>query len=170
MSDRELQSLIDELIARLDEQMELLVEKDEQMVRLSEAMIARDDSVTELVLERMEHTRLRSEAAEGRLEKVRSNLASKFRVPQNEMRLSRLVEILDPPLDEEIARRRQCIIELADNLQRRHLRTVMLLNECSRVNRMMLERLMPSSGPVVTYGADGTGRSSCDAGMLDMES
>ncbi len=170
MNGEKLESLICDLLACLDEQIGLLMEKYEQMTQLSDAMVARDDDATELILERMERTQNHQKDADNRLARARSVLAELYGLPAPQLRLSRLVEMLDETCAEKVARKRERIIELAAVLQRRHLRTVMLLNEYSRINRMMLKSLMPSKTPVVTYGADGAGQWSSDSGMLDMES
>ena len=49
------------------------------------------------------------------------------------------------------------------------MRTVMLLGECARINRMLLEAMFPHSEGVVTYGAGGAEPWQPDAGLVDAE-
>ena len=50
-----------------------------------------------------------------------------------------------------------------------HLQTAMLLNECSRINREMLECIMPGNSTVTTYGQNGTKSSHLGGRLIDTE-
>jgi len=161
--------LIEELLGCLDDQARLLELKVDQLDKLYAAMIDRDETAIENVLEEMERTQQRQELADAVLARLREALAEQFQVPQDRLRLSQLINMIPPRQAQVVRQRRARIVDLAEQLRRRHLLTVTLLNECSQINRMLLEALVPSGGSVVTYGADGAGTWSAGIGTVDTE-
>ena len=120
--------------------------------------------------------RLRGELAAQRREQqetaqaLRGELAAAAGRPREQMRLSALIGCLDGPAAEALGRQRARVIDLAGKLQQEHLRAVLLLNECARINRMLLASLMPHCQTVTTYSPDGTDDWRAGSGLLDAES
>ena len=59
--------------------------------------------------------------------------------------------------------------ELAERLQLAHLRAVVLLGECARINRLLLESLFPASRTPATYSQGGAEPWGSGPGLLDAE-
>jgi flagellar biosynthesis/type III secretory pathway chaperone len=76
---------------------------------------------------------------------------------------------LDDDRRGELDYRRRQIVVLARRLRHKHLRTVLLLAESARINRLFLERLFPACRPVQTYGAAGVNSWRAEAGLFDAE-
>ncbi len=163
------EALVSELTALLDDEIELLTTRLGQMDQLSSTIVSRDNDAMEPLLDRMELTQRRQQSTDEQLDRVRRQLASETCVPAEQMRLSRLVDELQPPVAEEISRRRRQLVELSGRLRQSHLQTVLLLAESARVNRLMLATLFPTSQPVTTYGAGGADQWRPDTGLVDTE-
>jgi flagellar biosynthesis/type III secretory pathway chaperone len=155
----------------LDEESRLLELRRSQLDSLCGAVVDRDDEAVGRLLEQIEQARALQTSADAKLQSVRGHLAKVLGVPPSGMRLSVLVDRLEGPVRYELARRRERIMDLAARLQREHLRAVMLLNECARINRLLLESLLPGAETVTTYGRGG-GRADWRGGasLLDAES
>lgn len=167
---RSTESLIDELLAILDEEIELLEQKRSQLANLSEALVSTDDAATEALLkliERTEHTQTRVDL---KLQDVRKTLAGVFGYDDAKaLRLSVLVTELPDAQASAVNDRRERLAQQVGNLRRQHLQTAMLLIECSKVNRMMMECLLPAGEAVTTYDATGTNLWRNGAGLVDKE-
>ena len=167
---RSTESLIDELLAILDEEIELLEQKRSQLANLSEALVSTDDAATESLLkliERTEHTQTRVDL---KLQDVRKTLAGVFGYDDAKaLRLSVLVTELPDAQASAVNDRRERLAQQVGNLRRQHLQTAMLLIECSKVNRMMMECLLPAGEAVTTYDATGTNLWRNGAGLVDKE-
>lgn len=160
---------IADLLAVLDAELALIEDKHERLGELSEAMIARDEPAVEAVLDRLEQAEREQAEVDGRLSELRAALAGRLGRPADELRLSTLAELLPPPEGEAVRDRRERIVAAAERLQQRHLRTALLLSECARVNRMLLEGLCPSGAAVTTYAAGGERVWRQGSGLLDTE-
>ncbi|MGC9453818.1 MAG: flagellar export chaperone FlgN [Phycisphaerae bacterium] len=158
-----------ELTAVLDEEIALLTTRMEQMELLSSAIVRRDDDAMEPLLEQMEQTQDRQHRTDARLAQVRESLASLAGIPARELRLWRLARELPDPSGGKIVRRRRRLVELSDELRRRHLRTVLLLAESARFNRLLLETMFPACEPVTTYGTGGADQWRPETGIVDTE-
>jgi flagellar biosynthesis/type III secretory pathway chaperone len=162
-------ALLAELTGVLDEQIGLLTSRREQMDRLSSAIVHRDDDAMEPLLEEMERTQGLQKSADERLATLRQSLASTAGCAVDHLRLSRLLQELRGPVRDAVAERRRRLVALSDELRQRHLRTVLLLAESARINRLLLETLFPASQPVTTYDAGGADQWRPDTGLVDTE-
>lgn len=160
---------INELLAALDEQTELLEGKRARLAELSTALIARDDDATERLLAVLEQVEIDQRAADTRLAVVRMAVAVALGSSAGDVRLSELIKHLSPAQAAEVAGRRAAIIRKAAALRGEHLRTVLHLAEAARINRMLLEGLLPGSESVVTYGARGSDHWRSEVGLVDTE-
>lgn len=157
------------LSSLLDEEIELLEIRSQQMTRLAEAILGRGEEGMEPVLAEMEHVAGQQENTDRRLRAARRDLAEAFGVEAGDLKLCELIDRLGEPLAADLDRQRDMIVRLAGRLRRQHLETSVLLAECSRVNRMLLEGLLPAGQTVTTYGRGGTADWKPQAGLLDTE-
>jgi flagellar biosynthesis/type III secretory pathway chaperone len=158
-----------ELEALLDEEISLLDLRRSQLAELSKVILARDDNRMEHLLEEIERTQHIQAATDSRLNALRSALAGAWNCAPGEVRLSRV--IAESPGQTRIAleHRRQQIVAMTQALRKQHLETAVLLSECAKVNRRLLEGLLPRSQEVTTYGAEGSRAWRPDTGLTDQE-
>ena len=161
--------LTEELAALLEEEAELLHLRLRQMVRLSDAIVGRGDEDMQPVLDEMEQTQRRQEATDLKLQAVRNAFSSALGERGAALKLSELIDRLPPRQAAALDYRRQQIILLAERLRGQHLQTVVLLAECARVNRRLMEGLFPSGESLTTYGRGGRDAWRPGAGLVDAE-
>ena len=157
------------LTALLDEEIELLEIRSQQMDRLGEAILGHGAEDMERVLAEMERVQSQQEKTDRRLRAARRDVAEAFGVEAGALKLCELIDRLPAPAAGNLDRQRETIVRLAGQLRRQHLRTSVLLAECSRVNRMLLEGLLPAGEAVTTYSRAGTAAWKSQAGLLDTE-
>ena len=160
---------IDELLGILDEEIELLDRKRSQLADLSAALVERDNDTTERLLEEIEQAQSAQESLDARLGGVRERLAETLGCAPHEVRLSRLAGELPLRHARAVADRRARIVDRAGALRTQHLKTALLLSECSRINGMLLQSMLPAAETVTTYGAGGTETWRGEAGLMDTE-
>jgi flagellar biosynthesis/type III secretory pathway chaperone len=153
----------------LDEEIALLDLRRSQLSSLCAAIIDRDEDAVERLLDQIERAQELQSATDQKLDSLRRELAARLACEGERMKLSALIASIDEPQRGQLAARRQRIIELAERLQLEHMRTVVLLTECARINRLLLEGLLPGSEGVTTYRADGADAWQADAGLVDTE-
>jgi len=157
------------LEALMDEEIALLDLRRSQLSCLCGAIVDRDEDAVEGLLEQIERAQQLQAATDGKLQALRKVAARRLCRPEGQVKLSGLIAALDEPLRPPLAERRQRIIDLAGRLQQEHMRTVILLTECARLNRMLLEGLFPQGEGVTTYDADGAEAWRGEAGLVDTE-
>ena len=162
--------LVEELIRLLDEQIELLDVRCSQLAALSDATTRRDDEALEALLADIESAQQHQTGADTKLQALRNALANAAGWPVEQMRLALLIEHLPDQQSTAVDYRRQQIILLTDRLKRQHMETALILSECARVNRLLLEALFPETRSVTTYGAKGENSWGQDRGLVDVES
>ncbi len=166
----ETQSLVDGLMAALDEELAVLDVKCLHLEELSAVLVARDDDGTEKLMAQMESGETDQRRADVHLGQAGEALAESLGLSWGSARLSDLIPLLEPEVGRLIQAKRQQLIDGASRLRRRHLETAMLLGECMRINRTLLEAFKPSCQSVVTYGAKGSDRWRSDSpGLIDTE-
>ncbi len=170
MIARRTESLIDELVVILDEEIELLELKRSQLADLSESLVAADDEAVEALLEQIEQVERTQTATDLKLETVRGALAGVFGYDDvKALRLSVLVAELPDAQALAVDDRRRRMAEQVGKLRRQHLQTAMLLVECSRINRKMMECILPAEETVATYDATGTSLWRSGTSLVDKE-
>ena len=162
-------ALARELPALLDEQIALLTLKRSQMEALSKLLVRRDDAPMQRLLEQMERSQALQADTDLRLSALRSALADELGAAPESVRLGSILGCLPEGLAESIDFRRRRVAELADQTRQQHLRTSLLLMECSRINRILMEALLGQSRSCRTYNPSGVAAWQSDAGLVDAE-
>ena len=162
-------NIVETLEGLLDEEVSLLDLRRSQLRSLCGAIIERDDEAVERLLDQIERAQELQSVTDEKLDTVRRALAEHLACPPSEVKLSTLIAELPEPLRGRLAARRQRIIDLAERLQIEHMRTVMLLGECARINRLLMESLFPDSRGVTTYSVAGSDPWRPDGGLVDAE-
>jgi len=154
----------------LDEEASLLGQWGEQLEELSSAILGRGDRDLEELLGRMECTRRRQREGETRLSAASAGLARALACDAAPGRLSDLIDRLGDAQRDRLEPKRRRVVEQIALVRRTHLRSAVLLSECARVNRELLERLLPKTAPLTTYGAGGRVSRRGGAGLISTES
>jgi len=164
-----IEPVVEELLAVLDDETELLELKRSQLAELSEALLRSDNGAVEALLPQIEQAQKVQVPLDLRLKTLRETLAGVFGCGSRELNLSRLIAELPQEQAMAVIRRRRQVARKADEFRGQHLRTTMLLAECSRITGMLLDSLLPVGEAVVTYDAEGRDRWRAGASLLDME-
>jgi hypothetical protein len=154
----------------LDEEAALLVLRHSQLGSLCAAIVERDESAVERILDQIEQAQELQTIGDQKVAALRDELACRLGVQARALRLSALIERLPAWCQAGMLTRRRRVLDLAERFRVQHMRTVMLLSECARINRLLLEGLFPRCQAVTTYGADGSQNWRVDAGLVDTES
>jgi len=161
------ESLVDELLAVLDETIDLQQEAFAQLQALSEAILARDDATLGQRVDDLDRTASRFESVARRRNAVRSRLAQALACPVGQMTLGRLAREVPQPQAGAIRMRRERLRDLAEAVRRQHLETAVLAAEVARASRSLLQGLLPRAGEGRTYRTDGTAVWQPGHGLLD---
>ncbi|KPJ76035.1 MAG: hypothetical protein AMS14_02645 [Planctomycetes bacterium DG_20] len=159
--------LVDELLAVLDETIDLQRETLEQLRALSKAILARDDKTLGQRMDDLGRTPPRLDAVARRRNALRSRLARALGCPVGEMTLERLAREVPEPQAAAVRLRRARLRDLAEAVRMQHLETAVLVAEVARVNRSLLLGLCPGAGETGTYRTDGTALWQPGHGLLD---
>ncbi|HUU91020.1 MAG TPA: hypothetical protein VM238_07405 [Phycisphaerae bacterium] len=161
------ESLVEELLAVLDETIDLQQEALAQLRALSEAILVRDDAALGQQMDDLDRTAPRFESVARRRNAVRSRLAQALACPVRQMTLGRLAQQVPEPQAGAIRLRRERLLDLAEAVRRQHLETAVLAAEVARASRSLLQGLLPGGGEARTYRTDGTAVWQPGHGLLD---
>lgn len=166
---RELDGMIPDLLVLLDEEIALLGLRTRQFDDLYEAILHRRDEKMESLLEEMTTAQHHQAELDEQLQAMRTMCARTLKRPMREIRLSELIGLLEGQSQTRLQEKRQQIILLSERLKRKHLTTAILLSESARINRLLLECLLPKTEAVTTYGAGGAKPWQTSSGLIDAE-
>jgi flagellar biosynthesis/type III secretory pathway chaperone len=167
--DVDISSAAEPLRRLLDEEIALLDLRRSQLSSLCGAIVDRDEDAVGRLLEQIERAQQLQAATDGQLQALRAVLADRLARPPEQLRLSTLIELVPVEHRDELTRRRERVIELAEQLQMAHVRAVVLVTECARVNRLLLAALLGGGDSVTTYNAVGADPWRTGPGLVDAE-
>jgi hypothetical protein len=163
------QKMMPDLLALLDEEIELLGLRTRQFGDLYEVILHRLDEKMDSLLEEMTAAQQQQAELDEKLHSIRIMIARAMKRPMGEIRLSELVNLLDGESQRLLRDKRQQIILLAERLKRKHLTTALLLGQSARINRRLIESLLPRSETLTTYGLGGAKPWQTSPGLVDAE-
>lgn len=164
-----IEALARELTGLLDEQIALLTLRASQLDALATLLVERNDRAMERLLEQMTQSQALQADTDRRLADARAALAAALDCDVRAVRLSALESRVGEGLAEALGFRRKQLAGLADQVRHKHLRTALLLVECARINRMLIEGLFGRTGACRTYDPSGAAAWDTDAGLVDAE-
>lgn len=168
-SAHERHGMTPELLSLLDEEIALLGRRTRQFDDLYEAILHRRNEQMESLLEEMTLAQQQQAELDEKLRAIRTTFARALRRPTREIRLSELISLLEGQPRTRLREKRQQIILLAEQLKRKHLKAAILLGESARINRRLLESLLPQTEAVTTYGTGGAKPWRTSSGLVDAE-
>jgi len=161
--------LPERLLEALDRELELLAAKRAEMEQLLAALAVRDDATLEKLLARMEQSQQEQSQADREVERISSDLAAEVGCPVERPRLSELAAYLPPDLARALEDRRKALTDQLRQLRRKHMEMSMLLHECQKINRLLLESILRGNSGPKTYSANGTLRHRDGGGVMSAE-
>ena len=166
----------------------LLVQKVEALVTLLDrdvdyltANLARLDALRSMVVKRQDQElsrlldtiRIESESYaqhESKRHLLRQEIADLLACDVQELTLSSLAQVLDPPLSHALAQRKGALRELTGRLRAEHLSTRWLLKDCARFNTVLFNTLFhPGQENALTYTVKGTTQQQRGQSMISLQ-
>ncbi len=148
--------MLQRLTDSLDRQIDLLGRREAELDALSESIIANDNDRMEQVLDDMARSRQCQEQADAQFQAARDELAGSLGWPAGKTRLERLLGVVGQSDRRLLAQRRRQVTGLAERIRRKHRQTSVLLAECARINRLLIECIVGPDRRVTVYGQRGT--------------
>jgi flagellar biosynthesis/type III secretory pathway chaperone len=164
--DRVPDNALDQLVAALDRELALLERRERQTDELRQAIIQADDVEMEALLDRMGEADREQSLVDAEVGSLRAAISAMLDPRAPTMKLSEMVKRLPPERSGGIERRRELIVRKIDDLRQLHVETAVLLAECARINRMLLDTMLRGSSTVITYDARGGHHRARSGGLL----
>ncbi len=161
--------MVQRLTDSLDLQIELLGARSDELDTLSECICANDNDRMEKLLAEMALSRQRQDQADREFKNARDGLAGHLGWQVGETRLERLLELVGEPDRRVLAQRRRQVADLAATLRRKHRQTGVLLSECAKINRLLIDCLLGDDQRVTVYGATGAQHWRGSGSLMDTE-
>ena len=151
----EFTNLVDQLLGILDQDIDRLSMTLSMLDDLRGMLIKRDDAGLGKLLEDARLQSAQFTSVERSRQQIRAKLASLVGCTPAEMTLTALSEILTGQMRDDVLNRRQQLGDLVEKMQGEHMSTSMLIGECSRFNRLMLQSLFGGKSEGTTYNRAG---------------
>jgi hypothetical protein len=90
-----------------------------------------------------------------RQQQICQAFAGPLNYPAQKINISYLASFLEPVKAKELKQKQHLLQDLIGRLSREHLATEMLLRECERLNRMVLDGMIGKANQTCTYGSQG---------------
>ncbi|HPD45822.1 MAG TPA: flagellar export chaperone FlgN [Anaerohalosphaeraceae bacterium] len=149
-----LEDYIKQLLGVLDEDAAHIQRTLEQLNALRAAIIKREEAALQELLDAVGEEGRHYRQVEMRRQRI-CDLIAGFTDGRRPINLSALCEMTDGPLREQIRTRQTELKKLVETLRMEHTCTMILLRECSRLNKMLLKGML-GRGETVTYTARGS--------------
>jgi hypothetical protein len=166
----DMSDLVRDLLAVLDEEIALEEAATTQLEGLSDAVFGRDRSVIEDLVDQSMDTHARFAAAELRRQGLCEAISAALGWPAGRLTMTRLVRELPGEAGRALDERRRRLDTLVNRVRRQHIRTAVHLQECARVNQMLLVRLFPQMESTTVYGSGGESHPRRGGSLVDARS
>lgn len=167
-SNSELEVLADELCVVLDKDIAHIELTLERLDSLRGAVIRRDEYGLRALLERIQTEGTEYKLVEAMRDGIRGRLAILMGLDFEQMNLSALCSVLEGERQVAVFSRREILTELTNKLRMEHSCTMILLRECSRLNKAMLKGMFGRGNETVTYTSGGIAQWEIQNEMVNM--
>jgi hypothetical protein len=163
--------LVEELLVVLDADAASLETTLEHLNNLRAAVIRRNETSLEQLLETIKSQKDDRDALENKRNNLRHILAEKIGCLPEQVNLSRIMENLTPVMRQKLKQRQQTLMRLVEKLKTEYTATAILLSECSRFNRVLLDSIIGSrcNSNITTYNASGQMKRPNGSGFVAMQ-
>jgi hypothetical protein len=170
MNSSGIEELIEEFLALLDADAVRLEATQGYLNTLRAGVIKRDEAAMIQLLETVSAEQDDRDAIENKRRSLRQIAAVAFGCTAEEVNLSRIMEYATPPLRQDVLRRQQTLTRLVEEFKTEYMATAILLNECSRFNRLLLDSIVGGRcRGVTTYNASGQMKRPNGSGFIAMQ-
>ncbi len=138
----EMESKVDELLSVLDKDIRHMRECLLRLNELRELVIKRDEVSLSKLLESIQAESEVYAANEQKRQAIRKDLADLLGYNVEQMTLSKLEETVSKKKRVEVSERKTTLRILASQLKKEHLSVALLLTECARFNKMLLNGIL----------------------------
>lgn len=167
-SDIELQ--VDELLKGLDADARNLQNSLSLLNELRGLVIKRDEVALRRLLKTIQTGAASTAEAGAQRESARRKLADSLGWQIGETTLSRLETVVSGRRRIEISEKKAQLMSLTGALRTEYSRTSLLLSECARFNRLLLENILQSGRTRgVTYASDGSTKQQSQTAFVNMQ-
>ena len=169
MNRPQIDDTIDELLAVLDKDIEQLQLSVDRLNELRILIVKRDDKSLHRLLTAIRTDSEEYRHNESKRQATRAQLAALLGCSLQQMTLSKLQAIAPDENGARISETAEKLRSLSSSLKKQHAATALLLADCARFNRQLLQCILNRShGGEVTYTASGSARRQVDAGFMNL--
>jgi hypothetical protein len=166
----EIELQIDELLKGLDADAQHLQDSLSLLHELRALVIKRDEVALRRLLKTIQIRPKGIATGASQCESARERLAKLLGWEVGETTLSRIETVVSGKLRLDIAQRKARLMSLTESLRTEYSRTAMLLSECARFNRLLLDNILQSGRATgVTYTPDGTTKQQSQTAFVNMQ-
>jgi len=166
----EIEEKVDALLTCLDKDVQLLQEGLSRLDELRRLVIKRDDDALGKLLEQIQGEVDQHRRHERNRQSIRLELAAALGYEPNQTTLSALQTILPKGRKEKITEKKEKIRSLVEKFRKEHLKTILLLSECSRFNNMLLKSLFNlSKVENFSYTSKGSAKRQTDVALINLQ-
>lgn len=166
----EIEEKVDALLTCLDKDIQLLQEGLSRLDELRRLVIKRDDAALGKLLEQIQGEVNQYRRHEQNRQSTRLELATVLGHEPNQTTLTALQTIVPKERKEKITEKKEKIRSLVETFRKEHLKTVILLSECSRFNNMLLKSLFNlSKVENFSYSSNGSAKRQTDVALFNIQ-
>jgi len=165
----EIRNKVDELLVVLDNDIQYISRSLSHLDQLRSLVIKRDHEELGRLLENIRKEADIGTVNELKRQSIRKQLAAALDCRADQLRLSMLKSLLPKEMAAQVSRRREQLLDLTEQLRRQYQSTAMLVSECARLNRMLLDSVFNlRTADAVTYDANGTPARQTDTAFVNL--
>jgi hypothetical protein len=154
-SQKAVNELTSELFAFLDDSVLSMQHMLGKLNELRAAVIRRDQDTLQQMSDQMPEMAALQDGMQRRQRQICQAFAGPLNCPADKINLSYLASFLEPPKAGELKTKQRLLKDLISRLSRERLATQLLLRECERLNRMILDGMIGKANQTCTYGSAG---------------
>ncbi|NIP26136.1 MAG: hypothetical protein GWN67_12645 [Phycisphaerae bacterium] len=161
---------VDELLLVLDEDIRHIQQSLSRLNELRSLVIKRDDVSLGKLLETIRSESEGYRKHELHRQSIRKELADALGCGLGQMTLSTLEAGLPKEKKEQVTEKKAKLNSLIKELKKEHLSTALLLSECARFNKMLLESIFNFGNTrTVYYGSNGATKQQNDTAFVNLQ-
>ena len=166
----EMEGRIDELLTVLDADIEQLRRSIDRLNELRALVVRRDDKSLHDLLIAIKTDSQKYRHNESKRQSIRAELAGVLGCSLQQMTLSKLQTIVPEHKSSSISETVTKLRTLSSTLKKEYVATILLLTDCARFNRQLLQCILNrSNGGAVIYNSSGSARRQVDAGFMNLK-
>jgi hypothetical protein len=154
-SQRVVGQLTAELFAFLDDSILSMQRMLGKLNELREAVIRRDQNTLQQMSDQMPEMTVLQDGMQRRQRQLCHAFAGPLNCPAEKITMSYLALFLESSKADELKTKQRLLQELVGRLSRERRATELLLRECERLNRMILDGIIGKANQTCTYGSAG---------------